>query len=116
VDAYDVVFHPDYVEEFRALDVAVKEALGEVFDLLRDKGPSLGRPHVDTLSGSSFKNMKEIRVDAADGRWRIAFAFDHEQNAIIICGGDKSGVSQKRFYKTLIATADDRYTRWLAAE
>lgn len=115
MDAYEVVFHPDFVAEFKALDDAVKEGLGEVFDLLRDKGPALGRPNVDTLRGSKFKNMKEIRVDAADGVWRVAFAFDPEQNAVVICGGDKSGLSSERFYRGLIAKADARYQWWLSA-
>ena len=72
METYEVVFHPDYVPEFRELNLAVKEALGEVFDLLRDEGPALGRPNVDTLKNSRHANMKEIRVDAADGSWRIA--------------------------------------------
>lgn len=113
MDAYEVVFHPDFVAEFRAFDDEVKEGLGEVFDLLRDKGPAMGRPNVDTLNGSRFKNMKEIRVDAASGCWRVAFAFDPERNAVIICGGDKSGVSSDKFYKALIAKADARFSWWL---
>jgi hypothetical protein len=56
MDAYEVVFHPDFIAEFRALENEVKEGLGEVFDLLRDKGHTLGRPNVDTLNGSKFKN------------------------------------------------------------
>ncbi len=115
MDVYEVVFHPEFIAEFRALNDAVKEGLGEVFDLLRDEGPTLGRPNVDTLNGSKYHNMKEIRVDAADGCWRVAFAFDPEQNAVIICGGDKSGVSSERFYKKLIAKADARYEWWLSA-
>ena len=46
--------------------------------------------------------MKELRFDAADGVWRFAFAFDPARKAIILCGGDKSGGSQKRFYRQLI--------------
>lgn len=41
-------------------------------------------------------NMKELRFDAADGVWRFAFAFDPRSKAIMLCGGDKSGGSQKR--------------------
>lgn len=53
--------------------------------------------------------MKELRFSADDGVWRVAFAFDPERNAILLAAGDKSGVSEKRFYKTLIAKADKRY-------
>ena len=37
--------------------VGMTAALNE----LRDVGPGLGRPLVDTVKGSSFKNMKELR-------------------------------------------------------
>ncbi|WP_352550147.1 type II toxin-antitoxin system RelE/ParE family toxin [Mesorhizobium australicum] len=62
-------------------------------------GPQLGRPHADTLNESSFANMKELRFDADDGVWRVAFAFDRKRKAILLVAGDQSGVSEKRFYK-----------------
>ena len=116
MDEYEVVFYPDYGSEFRELEDVVKEALGEVFDLLRDIGPSLGRPSVDTLKGSRHGNMKEIRVSAADGVWRVAFAFDPDRKAVILCGGDKGGVGQQRFYDQLIDKADKRFDHWLAGD
>ena len=45
---------------------------------------------------------------------RVAFAFDPKRSAIMLVAGDKSGVSEKRFYKKLIATADDRFDAHLA--
>lgn len=69
---------------------------------------------MDTLKGSRHKNMKELRFDAADGVWRFAFAFDPERKGIVLCGSDKSGGSQKRFYRQLIAKADDRFDAHLA--
>jgi hypothetical protein len=53
--------------------------------------------------------MKELRFEAADGEWRAAFVFDPERKAIILVAGDKSGMSQKKFYKQLINKADKRY-------
>lgn len=49
--------------------------------MLEAFGPQLGRPKVDTLTGSKHANMKELRFDAADGVWRVAFAFDPERTA-----------------------------------
>lgn len=89
---------------------------GEVFDELRDKGPFLGQPEVDTLNGSRHRNMKEIRVGAANGIWRFAFAFDADQRAIVLCCGDKSGVGSNRFYKRLIERADGRFDEWLKGD
>jgi hypothetical protein len=42
--------------------------------------------------------MKDLRFSAADGEWRVAFAFDRKRKAILLVAGDKSGVSEKRFY------------------
>ena len=64
---------------------------------------------MDTLNGSHHANMKELRFSAADGEWRVAFAFDTKRKAILLIAGDKSGVSEKRFYRELIRKADDRF-------
>jgi hypothetical protein len=39
--------------------------------------------------------MKELRFDAADGVWRVAFAFDPNRRAILLAAGDKSGGSSE---------------------
>ena len=81
---------------------------------LEQFGPQLGRPRVDTLKGSRHANMKELRFDAADGVWRVAFAFDPKRNAVLLIAGDKSGGSEKRFYRHLIAKADERFDEHLS--
>src|SRR6266480_3263371 len=82
--------------------------------LLKQFGPQLGRPRVDTLNGSRHANMKELRLDAADGVWRVAFAFDPRRKAILLVAGDKSGGSEKRFYRELMRKADERFDAHLA--
>jgi hypothetical protein len=77
-------------------------------------GPQLGRPRVDTLNDSRHANMKELRFSAADGVWRVAFAFDTKRKAILVAAGDKSGGRERRFYRQLIAKADDRFDAHLA--
>jgi len=81
--------------------------------LLRDYGPSLGRPTVDTLKGSKHNNMKELRFDWKGEVWRVAFAFDPQRQAVLLAAADKSGADQRRLYKKLIALADGRYDRYL---
>lgn len=106
---WEVAFGDEFDGEFEALPQAVQDELLATAKLLSAFGPQLGRPHADTLNDSSFANMKEPRFDAADGVWRVAFAFDPERKAILLVAGDKSGVSEKRFYKALIGKADKRY-------
>jgi hypothetical protein len=83
-------------------------------ELVKVLGPALGRPHADTLKGSKHANMKELRADTAQQVLRIALAFDPDRSAILLVAGDKSGVSQRRFYKRLIAKADELFDAHLA--
>jgi hypothetical protein len=111
---WDVVFHDEFLPEFRKLPTEVQEELVALTLNLGEKGPLLGRPEVDTLKGSSHANMKELRFRAGGGVWRVAFAFDPERKAIVLVAGNKSGVGQGRFYRELIRIADGRFDRHLA--
>lgn len=81
--------------------------------VLAEFGPRLGRPYVDTLKGSKYANMKELRLSTANMVIRIAFAFDPLQTAILLVAGDKGGVAEKRFYKQLITAAEAEYAAHL---
>ncbi len=83
-------------------------------ELLGEFGPSLSRPHCDTLKDSAYSNMKELRFNADGGVWRVAFAFDPLRQAVVLVAGDKSGGSEQRFYKRLIEKADKRFDDYLA--
>ena len=102
-------------EWFADLDEDGQAELIAKVELLKLLGPKLGRPHADTLNGSKHANMKELRADTADNVLRVAFAFDPVRTGILLVAGDKSGVSQKRFYKHLIARADKLFDAPLAA-
>ncbi len=102
-------------EWYADLDDDSKAEVIAVVELLKLLGPRLGRPHADTLKGSKYANMKELRAKTADKVLRIAFAFDPDRTGILLLGGNKSGVSKRRFYKQLIEKADELYTAHLAA-
>lgn len=105
---------PEFDLELAALDIEVRIELFAQAKLIQRFGPQAKRPRVDTLRGSKHANMKELRFDAADGVWRVAFAFDRRRHAVLLVAGDKSGVAQARFYKELIAKADTRFDAHLA--
>ena len=111
--SWTIEFHPDFAPEVHVLPDEVEDEMFVQLKLLQRFGPQLGRPRVDTLKGSTFANMKELRFAAADGVWRVAFAFDPKRSAILLVAGDKSGVSGKTFYKRLIAKADARFKQHL---
>jgi hypothetical protein len=111
-----VILDEAFDAEFAVFPRDVQTALLAKARLLEHFGPQLGRPHVETLKDSKHANMKELRFDAAEGAWRAAFAFDTLRQAIVLVAGDKSGGSQKRFYRALIATADKRLDEHLARQ
>ncbi len=112
--AWRVVLVDEFDAEFEKLPSEVQDSLLAHAKLLGEFGPGLGRPYVDTLKGSSYANMKELRFNAEDGVWRVAFAFDPARNAALLLAGSKSGVSERRFYRQLIAKADKRYAAHLS--
>lgn len=113
--SWDILFHDDFAAEFEALPEPLQDELLAHALLLRNFGPGLGRPTVDTLKGSKHTNMKELRFAWAGEVWRVAFAFDPKRQAILLVGGDKGGADQRRFYKRLITVADERFDGHLAS-
>ena len=111
---WTVVIHAAFEPELLQLAPAVRRELLAQARMLEAFGPGLGRPKVDTLSGSRYANMKELRFKADDGVGRAAFAFDPKQRAIILVAGNKAGVGQQRFYRQPVAKADARYGAHLA--
>ena len=112
---WSVVTTDNFDEWFAELAEASQAEVIAKVNLLKLMGPRLARPHADTLKGSKHANMKELRADTSDQVLRIAFAFDPNRSAILLVGGNKGGVSQKRFYKQLIAKADELFEVHLAA-
>ena len=112
---WTVEFHADFDREFQGWPAILQDELLAHAKLLQQYGPRLGRPLVDTLSGSRHANMKELRFTWRGGHWRIAFAFDPRRRAILLAGGNKLGANQRQFYATLIRIADQRFDQHLAA-
>ena len=77
--------------EFRSFHPDGQTAIMETIPALQEYGPVPGQPQVDTLKGSRYSNMKELRRRATGGHWRLAFTFDSERAAILLAAADKSG-------------------------
>jgi len=103
----------EFDEWFSSLGDDEKAEIIAKRNLLATFGPMLSRPHADTLDGSKYANMKELRGKTKGAEPRIAFAFDPLKTAILLCGDNKRGVSQKKFYKKLITKADGLYEQHL---
>ncbi len=107
--SWDIRFHPAFEAWINSLAQQDGEALLAAPRILRDEGPALGRPLVDSVVGSRHSNMKEIRPGST-GRTevRVLFAFDKKRRAILLVGGDKSD-DWSGWYQRNIPIADDRF-------
>jgi hypothetical protein len=108
---WEVLFDEEFAEWLDTLDAGLRARIAAHVALLEQFGPNLGRPRVDTVKGSVFSNMKELRVQYQGEPWRILFAFDPERSAILLVGGNKSG--DKRWYEEQVRVADRRFRRHL---
>jgi hypothetical protein len=108
---WTVEFTDEFEQWWLTLTEPQQVALDASVQLLIAKGPSLGRPHVDTLKGSRHANMKELRTQHRGRPLRTFFAFDPRRAAILLIGGDKTG--DARFYDRMIPLADDLYDQHL---
>ena len=109
--AWEVEVSDEFADWYGSLDEGESESVDTVVDMLVEYGPLLGRPYADTLQGSRFPNMKELRVQHQGRPIRILFAFDPRRCAYLILGGDKKG--DDNWYIDAIQRADAIYAKHL---
>ncbi|BEO43225.1 toxin RelE [Serratia marcescens] len=97
---------------FSLLNDADRAGVLAALMILREKGPGLPRPYADTVKGSRYSNMKELRIQCRGEPLRAFFAFDPYRIGIVLCAGNKAG-DEKRFYDRMIQAADREFTNWL---
>ena len=59
---WNIIFDPDFRIWFYQQEQGFQNEVFAVLGILAKFRPSLGRPRVDTLEGSDFSNMKELRI------------------------------------------------------
>ena len=110
-ERWEIETSDEFVDWYRKLDDDEAESVNFSVDLLERAGPTLGRPHVDTIQGSKIPNLKELRVQHQGRPLRILFVFDPRRVGYLILGGDKSGDTS--WYDTFIPIAERIYKRHL---
>lgn len=108
---WTVLLDPDFETWLLEQTSGVRVAILAHAAVLRQFGPALGRPRVDTVKGSRVANLKELRVQYQGTPWRILFAFDPKRQALLLVGGSKQG--NARWYREMIPIAEARYQRHL---
>jgi hypothetical protein len=108
--AWEIEFTAQAEEWFMALDADDADRIAAAVDELERRGPTLGRPFVDSIAGSRHHNMKELR--SIGGHLRALFAFDPRRRAIVLLGGDKTN-DWSGWYERNVPLADDFYDEHL---
>lgn len=109
---YIVQATEEFNEWLMAQPLNVRQKIAQSLLLLQEYGHTLSRPHADTLKGSKFSNMKELRIQIGGDPYRAFYAFDPLRQAIVLCAGNKVG-NEKQFYKQMIPLADELYQQYL---
>ena len=102
-----------FADWFERLSDDEQVDVGRVVELLVEHGPSLPFPYSSGISGSRYRQMRELRIQHAGRRYRVLYAFDARRAAILLLGGDKTG--QDRWYEQHVPVADDLCDEYLAA-
>jgi hypothetical protein len=98
----------EVLEWIDQLDDVTHARVVQAIDALAEGGPGLGRPLVDTITGSKIQNLKELRP----GTVRILFAFDPWRSGILLVAGDKRG-QWRTWYREAVPLAEQRYEIYL---
>jgi hypothetical protein len=110
---WEIQFTAEAERWYKALNVEDTSRITAAINRLERTGPTLGRPFVDSITGSRHHNMKELR--SSGGHLRALFAFDPHRRAVVLMGGDKTG-DWKGWYKRNIPRADRLYDQHLGKE
>ncbi|GGN22569.1 hypothetical protein FHR83_005580 [Actinoplanes campanulatus] len=106
----------DWLRALRQADQQTYRSVNIAVDMLAEIGPGLGRPLVDTLTGTVISNLKELRPRSGrDVAIRIIFVFDPWSQAVLLIAGNKAG-NWDRWYRSAIPAAEVAYDAWLAEE
>jgi hypothetical protein len=108
---WGVEYTDQFSDWFVGIDSSAQESIVAAVEMLEEYGPALGRPLVDTLTGTSLSNLKELRPQS--GNIRVLFVFDPRRTAILLIGGDKTG-RWSAWYAVTIPIAERLYAEHLA--
>jgi hypothetical protein len=106
------MWNVEFQDWYSTLGDNEQDAIDRSVYLLEVNGPSLSRPHADSIKDSKHSNMKELRTQCAGEPLRTFFAFDPRRTAILLVAGNKAG--DGRFYERMVPIADALYDTYLS--
>ena len=111
--SWDIQLSHQVLDWLESEPVSIRERVDVVLSVLAAHGPNLGRPLVDSVSGSRIRNLKELRVlSSRDHAIRILFCFTPARIALLLVAGDKSN-NWSSWYQEAIQEAEEIYERYV---
>ena len=110
--AWEVEFTDEFGEWWDGLTVEEQDSVADSVYVLQESGPALTRPLADTIHGSKYHNMRELRIQHRGRPYRVLYAFDPRRVGVLLIGGDKTG--NDRWYEEFVPKADAIYTHHLS--
>ena len=108
-------FPIEFTEEFRVwwddLSADEQESVDTVVGLLEEKGWKLKYPYSSDVKSSKYGEVRELRVQHLGQPYRVLYAFDPRQVAVLILGGVKTGKND--WYNKYVPLADRIYCEHL---
>lgn len=113
--AWDVEYSDEFEAWWQTLNEDEQIEIAAKVQLLEKHGPVLPRPHSDVIVTSKHANMKELRGRVVRrghrSELRVLYAFDPRRTAILLIGGDKTGMPN--WYQEFVPLADQIYDQHL---
>jgi hypothetical protein len=103
----------EFAEWYDGLKEWHRERVAACVDLLEQMGTALGFPYSSAIAGSAFA-LRELRIQSHGHAMRVFYAFDPQRDAVVLIGGDKTGLSDERFYREHIPKAEQILKEYLA--
>jgi hypothetical protein len=104
---WNIEFTDEFGEWWDSLTAEEQEDVAAVVKLLRQLGPVLPSPYSSGIKSSKHPRMRELRVQHKGRPYRVLYAFNPLQTAILLIGGDKTG--NNRWYEIHVPIADRLY-------
>lgn len=95
----------EFADWYDGLEELHRERVAAGVDLLEQMGVTLGFPYSSAIEGSAVA-LRELRIQAHGHPIRVFYAFDPRRDAVVLIGGDKTGLSDKRFYGEYVPRAE----------
>jgi hypothetical protein len=109
--AWEIEFSDEFGAWWDGLTLEEQNSIADGVYVLEEFGPALTRPLADTVRGSKYPNMRELRIQHQGRPYRVLYVFDPRRVGVLLIGGDKTGKS--RWYEEFVPKADAIYAQHL---